>query len=176
MDIEEKAKRIKCILSDVDGTLTGGIIDVTDKEKQKFFNIKDLLGIGFLRQAGLRFGIITGDNSEATRRFSKLAGAHFFYQRCSDKAIALHEILETGGLSSKELAYIGDDLNDIPVFQKVGLRVVVNDGAPELDTFVDLRLNSNGGMGALRELIEIVLKARGMWDDVIKSYQEKNEG
>ena len=175
MNIDEKAKRIKCILSDVDGTLTMGGIDVTDKEKQKCFNIKDLLGAGFLRQTGLKFGIITGDNSEATRRFSKLTGAHFFYQRCVNKGIALHKILETGGLSSKEIAYLGDDLNDIPVFQKVGLRVAVNDGAPELDDFIDLRLKSRGGMGALRELIEIVLKARGMWEYVVKSYQEKNE-
>jgi len=173
MDIEERAKKIKCILSDVDGTLTDGRFFLFKKESLKQFNIKDVLGISFLRHCGLKFGILTGDISPDTKRFARNTGASFLYQGCGNKAVALREILDTAGFQLKEIAYIGDDLNDIPVFQKVGLAVVVKNSVSILDEYTHYRTKTSGGDGALRELVEIVLKANGMWKDILRSYQEK---
>ena len=84
-------------------------------------------------------------------------------------------MLDTSGIKSKEIAYIGDDLNDIPVFQKVGLAVTPANGSKELDPFINFRTEARGGEGALRELIEIILKSQDHWKNIIKSFMEKNE-
>ena len=119
MDITERAKNIKCLLSDVDGTLTKGIFYFSTKERPKGISVRDLLGISFLKHVGIKFGIITGEDASQTKELAKMTGAHFFFPDCDNKAKALHEILDKSGLQAKDIAYIGDDINDIPVLKKV---------------------------------------------------------
>jgi 3-deoxy-D-manno-octulosonate 8-phosphate phosphatase (KDO 8-P phosphatase) len=171
MDIVDRAKKIKCILLDVDGTLTEGSVLITElKEKNRFFSIKDGLGLKIWKSQGFKIGFITGDNTESSKERAKMLDADFQYYNCSDKKTAILEILNTGEFKANELAFIGDDLIDIPALRRVGFAVAVKDGVIELDNSIHYRTNAHGGRGAVREVIEIILKAKGLWDNIVETY------
>jgi len=170
MNIDERASRIECILCDVDGTLTDGGIRVHGKERGRTFNIRDGLGIHVWKRAGFRFGFITGDDSHDTKERAEMLKADFKYFNCLDKRAAINEILNKSDLEAEQIAFIGDDLIDIPVLRKVGLAVAVADAVPELEEVIHYRTDARGGSGAVRELIERILKAKGMWKDIVKLF------
>jgi 3-deoxy-D-manno-octulosonate 8-phosphate phosphatase (KDO 8-P phosphatase) len=169
------ARRIKVVGFDVDGVLTeGGIFlgDVGGTQLEfKRYDIQDGLGIYFLRRAGLRVVIVTGRVSESVRiRARELAVDDLAQDRHAQKLPAFMRILEKFGATPEEAAFVGDDFPDLAVLRIVGLPVAVSNAVPEILRECDVHLARAGGHGAVREFAELLLKARGEWDDVVDRY------
>ena len=172
-EIQKRAARIKLLLMDCDGVLTDGRVWLfEDGEEQKGFHTRDGLGLELLHRAGLRSGIISGRTSTAVEKRAQGLGMSFVVQGCEDKQKAFTEILDHALVDALEVAYIGDDLNDIPLMRQSGLGVAVADAAPEAREHAHYITSTAGGFGAVREVIELILKAQGRWDALIASYIE----
>src|SRR5690242_1973629 len=172
-DVQERAARIKLLLMDCDGVLTDGRIWLFQNgEEQKGFHTRDGLGIELLHRAGLRSGIISGRKSSAVEMRARDLGMAFVVQGHENKVRAFADVLAQAGVSSAEVAFIGDDLNDIPLMTQSGLGVAVADAASETLAHAHYVTNALGGFGAVREVIELILKAQGRWDDLIKRFIE----
>lgn len=177
MEASERARRIKLLAMDVDGVLTDGRIFLGNQgEEMKAFHVQDGLGITLAHQAGLITAIITGRESDIVRRRGaelKIADIH---QGIAHKAECLRILLKKYGLVEEEVAFIGDDLNDIPLFCMVGLAAAVANAAPEAKQFAHLTTFAQGGQGAVRELVEYILKAQEKWDGIVEKYIKKPDG
>jgi 3-deoxy-D-manno-octulosonate 8-phosphate phosphatase (KDO 8-P phosphatase) len=170
-EVQKRAARIKLLLMDCDGVLTDGRVWLFENgEEQKGFHTRDGLGIGLLHRAGLRSGIISGRTSAAVQQRAQGLGMSFVIQGCEDKQKAFAEILEQAGVENLEVAYIGDDLNDIPLMVLSGLGVAVADASPETREHAHYVTITAGGFGAVREVVELILKSQGRWDALIASY------
>ena len=166
-----KLNRIKLLLLDVDGVLTGGhIIYSNAGVETKVFNVKDGLGIKLLMNAGIKVGIVTGRSSEALLLRCKDLGITLIYDGIKEKGAILDTILDRTGLSADEVAFAGDDLPDIPLLKKVGVSVAVADAHERVKNSADIVTIKKGGDGAVRELCEMILKAKGLWDNIIENY------
>jgi 3-deoxy-D-manno-octulosonate 8-phosphate phosphatase (KDO 8-P phosphatase) len=167
--IVARACKIRLLLLDVDGVLTNGLVclqgfpDGTVQEL-KLFHSQDGAGLTMARDAGLRTGVITGRDSAAMIRRAKETGMEFVYQGLAEKIPAYEEILRAAGVDDSEVAYAGDDLPDLPVLRRVGLAVAVANAVPEVKRAAHLVTTHSGGDGAVREIIELILKAQGKWD------------
>lgn len=171
MKLEERCKSIEFIVSDVDGVLTdGGVLLDNEGIEAKQYHIRDGLGIKLWRKAGFRFGIITGRNSQTVRLRSSELGIDVVRQGVDEKLTVADDFLNQFGLSRKQLAYIGDDLPDLPVVRAAGLGVAVSDAAAELRDAADYVTQASGGRGAVRELVELILKAQGRWADIVRTF------
>jgi 3-deoxy-D-manno-octulosonate 8-phosphate phosphatase (KDO 8-P phosphatase) len=169
--IHERAARIKLLLMDCDGVLTDGRIWLFENgEEQKGFHTHDGLGIELLHRAGLKSGIISGRTSSAVERRAQALGMTFIWQGCEEKQKTFAYTLAQAGVMNSEVAYIGDDLNDIPLMMQSGLGVAVADAALETREHAHYVTMKNGGQGAVREVIELILKAQGRWADLVKHY------
>jgi 3-deoxy-D-manno-octulosonate 8-phosphate phosphatase (KDO 8-P phosphatase) len=169
--IEERASRIKLLLMDCDGVLTDGRIWLFENgEEQKGFHTRDGLGIELWHRAGLKSGIISGRNSSAVERRARGLGMAFVVQGVTGKVRAFTETLTQAGVTNEEVAFIGDDLNDIPLMMRSGLGIAVADAALETRERAHYVTKLNGGQGAVREVIELILKAQGRWDDLTAHY------
>lgn len=165
-EASNRAAAVELVLMDVDGTLTDGTIWVLQDGKEvKGYSVRDGLGVFLGRMAGLRFGIITGKRSRALEKRAEKLGIDEVHQGVLDKA-ALASILERHGLAAAEAAYIGDDLGDLAVMERVGLAAAVADAHPEVKARAHYVCGLPGGRGAVREFIEFILKAKGKWDEV----------
>lgn len=161
---------IKLILLDVDGTLTdGGIYRGNNGEEMKKFNVKDGYSIVNAIKLGIEFGIITGKESNLVKIRANELKIKYLYQGISDKVISLNEILQKTKLTKEEIAYIGDDLNDLHIMDKVGLTGAPKDAVSEILEKVDFVSNKNGGDGAVREFIEFILKKEGRWEQFLEN-------
>jgi 3-deoxy-D-manno-octulosonate 8-phosphate phosphatase (KDO 8-P phosphatase) len=170
-EVQQRAARIQLLLMDCDGVLTDGRIWLFENgEEQKGFHTRDGLGIELLHRAGLKSGIISGRNSNAVERRARLLGMSFVRQGCEDKRQAFAETVTKAGVTAGEVAFIGDDLNDIPLMLQSGLGVAVADAAFETREHAHYVTQALGGFGAVREVIELILKAQGLWEDLIKNY------
>lgn len=170
-NLEERASQIKLLLMDCDGVLTDGRIWLfVNGEEQKGFHTRDGLGLELWHRAGLRSGLISGRSSSAVERRAQALRMSFIVQGCDDKPKAFAEILAQAGLSSAEAAFIGDDLNDIPLMVQSGLAFAVADAAAEAREHAHYVTRLAGGQGAVREVVELLLKAQGRWSDLIKPY------
>lgn len=170
-EIQERAARVKLLLMDCDGVLTDGRIWVLEEGgDQKTFHTRDGLGIELLHRAGLKSGIISGRTSDAVERRARGLGMSFVRQGCEEKRKAFAETLREADVTNAEVAFIGDDLNDIPLMLKSGLGVAVADAALEAREHAHYVTNARGGRGAVREVVELILKSQGRWDDLVKSY------
>lgn len=171
--MKEKAKKIKMFIMDVDGVLTDGRIVLGDKgEELKFFHVLDGVGISLAHRAGLRTAIISARSSSVTSLRAKELGIEIVYQVDGDKREAYQEILNKHHLQDEEVAYIGDDLHDLPLLKRVGLSLTVADGREEVKEIADYITKQSGGQGAVREAVEIILKAQGKWEEVTRRYGE----
>ncbi|MFI4875989.1 MAG: KdsC family phosphatase [Blastopirellula sp. JB062] len=171
MKIEERCKSIELIVSDVDGVLTnGGVWLDNEGIEAKQYHIRDGLGVKVWRKAGYRFGIITGRNSQTVRLRSSELGIDVVRQGVEEKLSVAKDLLEQYGLSSDQLAYIGDDLPDLSVIRFCGLGVAVQDAAAEVREAAAYVTQAAGGQGAVRELVELILKAQGRWADIVRSF------
>ncbi len=171
--LKRRAARIRLLLMDVDGVLTDGHIylqslpDGTTAE-MKVFHSQDGAGLKLAGLAGLRTGLITGRDSAAVTRRAQEAGMDFVYQGQAEKLSAYDEILRRAGLKDEEVAYVGDDLPDLPVLARVGLGVAVVNAVPEVKNAAHYITTRAGGSGAVREVIELVLRAQGKWSQAIR--------
>ena len=162
---------IKAVVCDVDGVLTDGRIGYRDDGNEiKFFHVRDGHGIVLALRAGLKVGILSGRRSLANRTRAEELKLSFVYEGCRNKAEGFRMLLDEQGLKPEECMYIGDDVVDIPPMRLAGFSVAVGDGVPELDAVCHCRTKCRGGLGAVREAIEILLKGQGKWDELMKRY------
>ena len=171
MNWEQRCRNIQVILSDVDGVLTdGGIIFDNQGIETKKFHIRDGGGIKLWQKAGFRFGIITGRTSQIVKVRAAELALDVVRQGHLDKLTAMLEVLAEWDLELEQACYIGDDLFDLKAVRHAGLGVAVADAAEEVRQAADLVTQLPGGHGAVRELVETVLKAQGRWEEVIRKY------
>lgn len=169
------AARIKLVCFDVDGVLTDGGIILGDvggtRVELKRYDIQDGLGIKMLQAAGILTAIITGRESESVAlRAKELSVDDVVQDREARKVPALRRILERRGLDWSEVAFVGDDLPDIGVLRLVGLPVAVGNASFDAIQAAKIRLSRDGGSGAVREFVELLLRARGDWDQIVERY------
>jgi 3-deoxy-D-manno-octulosonate 8-phosphate phosphatase (KDO 8-P phosphatase) len=163
--VQKKAAKIRLILLDVDGVLTDGGIIIDDRGvESKRFDVRDGQGITLLIQSGIKVGFLTGRYSNIVRRRAKELGVTFVYQGVQNKVEIYERIRRKIGLKNEQIAYVGDDIMDLHVLRKAGLAIAVRDSWPGLRIEVDYVTETKGGMGAVREVSELVLKAQGGWE------------
>jgi 3-deoxy-D-manno-octulosonate 8-phosphate phosphatase (KDO 8-P phosphatase) len=165
----KKASVIKAVFFDVDGVLTDGRIIYDDTGREiKSFNVKDGLIISYLKKAGIIMGAISGRESAAvTRRCAELK-VDFCHQGIIDKAMVYEKLIKHYKLKSKQVAFIGDDINDLPVFRLAGFSICPADTFDYLKEQVDLVTYAKGGAGVLREVGDLVLTAKGLFEKILK--------
>lgn len=162
----EIARPIRMILSDVDGVLTDGTIIIDNQGiETKKFHVRDGLGIKLWQKAGFGFGILTARNSQIVKLRAAELGIEIVRQGFSEKLPIAREILRQTNLKPEEVCYIGDDLQDLAVMYEVALPVAVADAAAEVRHAAKWTTTAPGGRGAVRELIERLLKAKGRWEE-----------
>jgi len=167
----KKIKAVKLLILDVDGVMTDGSIIYDDDGKEiKIFDVKDGHGIKLLMRAGIDVAIITARESQVVLHRAKNLGIDMVYQKAMDKVEAFNEILQKKQLSEKEVAYVGDELVDIPLLRKVGFAAAVKDAVEDLKMYVDFITEKNGGQGAVREICELILKTQGKWGEATEKY------
>jgi len=165
---EDRLKQIKMVLLDVDGVLTSGDIIYSDSGEQiKIFNVKDGIGIRLLKEAGLKVGIITGRKGQALHHRCVNLGIDLIFDGVRRKDKVLDDIADQTGISKKAIAFVGDDLPDLPVMKQVGLAVAVSDAHEIIRQTAHMTTRAPGGKGAVREISEAILKAQGLWDELI---------
>lgn len=171
MIFADRCRNIQVIVADVDGVLTdGGIIFDNQGIEIKRFHSRDGLGIKLWRRAGFRFAIMTARTSHIVKMRAAELGVDLLRQGFEDKLPAARELIADLGLTASQVAYIGDDLPDLPVMRNVGLPIAVADAVDEVRTCASYITTASGGHGAVREAIEAVLKAQGVWEDVVAKY------
>jgi 3-deoxy-D-manno-octulosonate 8-phosphate phosphatase (KDO 8-P phosphatase) len=177
-EVLARARKIKLFLMDVDGTLTDGgvcLISTTSASgpsdpvvsEMKVFSAKDGQGLSLAHTMGIQTGFITGRSSPAVAQRAKELKVTFVYLGQATKTQAFEECVRKAGVSEEEVAYMGDDLPDIPLAQRAGLAVCVADGAPELAAVCHFTTHRRAGYGAAREVIELILKAQGRWEEAV---------
>lgn len=170
-DILKRAANIKLVIFDVDGVLTDGSLFLGDDGLEyKAFNSRDGHGMKMLQQAGVTIGIITGRTSKVVEYRMASLGIEHIYQGQLDKRKAFVELLDKLGLETDEVAYVGDDVVDLPVMQQVGLAIAVQDAHPLVLKHAHWQTPSNGGRGAGRDVCEMLMEARGVLQEKLDSY------
>jgi YrbI family 3-deoxy-D-manno-octulosonate 8-phosphate phosphatase len=167
----EAAKKIKLIAFDVDGVLTDGKISYSSSgEEFKSFNVRDGHAIKMASRAGLTVAVITGRESPMVQRRCDELGIELLYQGIRDKHLTLGHIMERTGLAAIEIAFMGDDVVDLPVMMTVGLSCCPSDAAEEVRQRSDLVTNAPGGKGAAREIVFFILQAQGQLEGLMARY------
>ncbi len=170
-DVLERARRIKMLVLDCDGVLTDGrLILLPNGEETKAFDIKDGHAMRMAQRAGLPISIISGNRSFAVRDRAKNLEVAHLYEGAWTKIGPYEEILSAEGLKDEEVCYVGDDVVDIPVLRRAGLAVAVADAVDEVKRFSHLVTDRRGGRGAVREVIEMILKAQDKWNEALARY------
>ncbi|MDR1784527.1 MAG: HAD hydrolase family protein [Endomicrobium sp.] len=172
--IEERAKKIKLLACDIDGVLTRGeIIILNNCEEIKIWNVKDGMGYNelFKTNPRIKTAWITGRQSFQVNKRAKDMSIDYLVQDCMNKMVALEKILKESGFNASEVAYIGDDIVDISVLKKVGLSICPMDACEEIKKHVDYVSVFNGGEGVVREVIELIMKAKGEWEKALSGYE-----
>jgi 3-deoxy-D-manno-octulosonate 8-phosphate phosphatase (KDO 8-P phosphatase) len=170
--LRKRAAQIQVLLMDVDGTLTDGSVTLLSQPdgtalEIKTFDAHDGQGLTLAHTAGLRTGVITGRESPALLRRAREMKIEFIYQKQPLKIPAYEEILQKAGVPESAVAYIGDDLPDLPLMRRVGLAAAVGDAVLEVKLAAHYVAKANAGRGAVREIIELILKAKGIWEEMI---------
>jgi len=162
---------IEMLVMDVDGVLTDGTLIINgDGSESKSFNSMDGHGIRMWQRAGLKVALISGRASEPTQRRAEQLQIEYVFQDCHHKLPVFEKLLEQIGLSPDKVAYIGDDLTDLPVITYVGFGVAVADAVDEVKRYADYVTARPGGRGAVREVIEYILKNSGRWQQLMDRY------
>ena len=173
MSIDAKAARLRLLLFDVDGVLTDGTIVMHgDGTESKTFNIRDGTAFVYAHRVGLLTGLLSGRHSLSTSQRAAQLSIAIVEQTSLDKLQVYERVLSERGLSDAEVAFMGDDILDLPVLRRVGLSACPADAVPEVRERVDFVAPSIGGRGAVRDLVELVLKARGEWADLVRRHAE----
>jgi 3-deoxy-D-manno-octulosonate 8-phosphate phosphatase (KDO 8-P phosphatase) len=171
--VAARARKIRVLLMDVDGVLTAGQVYLMPQAdgtavEMKAFHSQDGAGLKLARDAGLRTGVISGRESAAVTRRAQEVGMEFVFQGRGEKVPAYEEILRMAGVRDSDVAYIGDDLPDLPILERVGLAIAVANAVEEVRRAVHHVTRRTGGDAGVREAIEGILKAQGKWREVSK--------
>jgi 3-deoxy-D-manno-octulosonate 8-phosphate phosphatase (KDO 8-P phosphatase) len=170
--LKKRAAQIEVLLMDVDGTMTDGGVTLLSQTEEialeiKTFDAHDGQGLTLARTAGLRTGCITGRQSSALLRRAREMNMEFIYMKQPLKMPAYEEILQKAGASDASVAYVGDDLPDLPVMRRAGLAVAVGNAVPEVKQAAHYVTKASAGHGAIRETVELILKSKGIWKAMI---------
>ena len=171
-DVNQLASRVKLLLMDVDGTMTDGSVTLLSQTdgtalEIKTFDAHDGQGLTLAHTAGLRTGCITGRESAALVRRAHEMKMEFIYMKQALKMPAYEEILRKAGTADSAVAYVGDDLPDIPLLRRVGLAIAVGDAVPEVKETAHYTTKALAGHGAIREAVELILRCKGIWEEMI---------
>ena len=176
-DLDRRLAQVQLLLLDCDGVLTdGGVTWSGAGVESKTFNIRDGLGIRAWQRAGGRTGIVTGRSSGVVDRRAAELGVEFVRQGVHDKVEAAAAIMADCGVEWRQVAFVGDDLPDLPVVERCGLGVAVADACPELVAAAHLVTRLPGGKGAVREVVERLLESRGAWAGIVAGYRQPHAG
>ena len=170
--LKKRAKQIQVLLMDVDGTMTDGSVTLLSQTdgtalEIKTFDAHDGQGLTLAHTAGLRTGCITGRESAALLRRANEMKMEFIYMKRALKMPAYEEILQKVGAADSVVAYVGDDLPDIPLLRRVGLAIAVGDAVPEVKQTAHYTTKALAGHGAIREAVELILRSKGIWEEMI---------
>jgi 3-deoxy-D-manno-octulosonate 8-phosphate phosphatase (KDO 8-P phosphatase) len=171
--LKKRAAQIKVLLMDVDGTMTDGSVILLSQPdgtalEIKNFDAHDGQGLTLANTAGIRTGCITGRESPALLRRANEMKMEFIYMKQPTKIPAYEEILKKAGVPESAVAFVGDDLPDLPVMRRVGLAVAVGDAVPEMKKAAHFTTKALAGHGAIREAVELILKSKGIWEEMIE--------
>lgn len=172
--LQSKLAGIKLLLCDVDGVLTNGTVTIGNGTEFKQFNIQDGLGLRILQQAGILVGWISNRPSTATQQRAEELKIDFLHEQPGSKVEAAEAILNEAGLDWKSVCFIGDDLVDLELLGQVALGVAVANGIQEIREAADLVTRQPGGQGAVRETVELILKAQDKWSELIQRYSKRD--
>jgi 3-deoxy-D-manno-octulosonate 8-phosphate phosphatase (KDO 8-P phosphatase) len=175
-DLLARAARVRLLLMDVDGVMTdgtywsqpdgrGGLAEI------KAFDSQDGIALQWLRRFGIQAGVISGRTSVATEERARSAGLVYVYQGHTEKVPILDEILEKSGLGAEQVGYVGDDLTDVVILHRVGLGIATANAKPEVKAEAHWVTPSAGGRGAIRDAVELLLKAQGSWKELLRHYE-----
>jgi 3-deoxy-D-manno-octulosonate 8-phosphate phosphatase (KDO 8-P phosphatase) len=163
-----RCRRLRLVLTDVDGVMTDGtVLFLPGGGEAKAFHVRDGIGVVLAQRAGLRVGILSGRTSEVVARRAEELGMAPVRQGLADKAAAFRDLLTEEGLAPYEVAFIGDDVNDLPVVREAGLSAAPADAPLEVRAEAYMVTDAGGGEGCLREFLEAILRARGDWDTLV---------
>lgn len=172
-EVARRASRIKLLLMDCDGVLTDGRITLLGgDDEQKSFHTRDGHGLVLLHRAGLRSGIISGRTSRAVERRARDLGITYVRQGTWDKIEDFRAVLVEAEVEEREVAFVGDDVTDVPLMMRAGLAVAVSDATPDTVARAHYVTRAAGGFGAVREVCELILKAQGRWEELMRRYTE----
>ncbi|MBV2122052.1 MAG: 3-deoxy-manno-octulosonate-8-phosphatase KdsC [Candidatus Thiodiazotropha sp. (ex Ctena orbiculata)] len=170
-DIHEKAKAVKLVIFDVDGVLTdGGLFLGDDGQEYKAFHSRDGHGMKMLQYTGVVIGIITGRTSEVVRLRMESLGIEYVYQGKLEKLPAYEELKQKLGLSDEQVAYVGDDVVDLPIMRRVGLAIAVQDAHPFVLQHAHWQTPHGGGRGAARDVCEMIMQAQDTLQSSLEHY------
>lgn len=170
-ELMEKAKQIQCVICDVDGVLTDGLLHLDSHNNElKSFNVQDGMGLKLLMCAGIEVAVITTALQEVVDRRLKQLGIKYYYKGQVDKRQAYQNLKKSLGLQDRQFAYIGDDLPDLAIIQQVGLGVAVANAVHQVKEFADWQTQKSGGRGAVRELCDLILNAQNKTDLALATY------
>lgn len=176
-DLRLRASALRWILADVDGVLTDGRLHYgPDGEAWKVFHVRDGLGLKLAQRAGLKVGVLSARGGPALDARMAELGIDTVISRREDKRSAFREFLDERRLEARKVAYVGDDLVDLPILLRCGLSFAPADAAPEVRDRVDHILVAPGGWGAVREMVEWILRTRGEWDGLVDAYLGREAG
>src|SRR5262245_13566388 len=178
MDVHAQAAKIKLLLMDVDGVLTDGRLDNVpapdgSMAETKGFDSQDGIGLQWLNWKGIKTGVISGRISPATAERARQTKMVYVYQGHIEKIPILEEILADAKIDSSEVAYVGDDLTEVVIMHRVGLAIATANARPEVTREAHYITAACGGNGAVREVVELLLKAQGRWSEILEHYEVK---
>ena len=170
--VKKRAAQIQVLLMDVDGTMTDGSVTLSSQTDEialeiKTFDAHDGQGLTLAHTAGLRTGCITGRQSSALLRRAHEMNMEFIYMKQPLKEPAFEEIIRKASVAESSVAYVGDDLPDLPIMRRAGLAVAVGDAVPEVKKAAHYVTKARAGRGAIRETVELILKSKGIWEKMI---------
>lgn len=175
--LKPRLAKLRLLALDVDGVLTDGTINIgANGEVFKGFNAKDGLGISCALRSGLQVAIVTGRKSEIIHRRAEELGITLLCEGVKDKYAALSQLRQSLNLRQEQVAYMGDDLNDLPAFKAAGLSLAPHDGVNEVCAAADYITLAFGGNGAVREAAELILRAQGKWQSLVAAYLHAGQG
>lgn len=171
MEMIEKAKKIKCVICDVDGVLTDGLIFLDNSGNElKAFNIQDGMGLKLLMAAGIDVAVITTSKNAVIDHRMQQLGIQYYFKGQLEKQTAFQQLKSTLSLQDEDIAYIGDDLPDLPIIQRVGFGVAVANAVKQIKDIADFQTSAYGGRGAVREVCDLILHAQNKFDAALTGY------
>lgn len=158
------------VVTDIDGVLTDGRVFFLDGALSRFFNIKDGVAFVLLKLSGIKTAVISGKSSAESRKRLEELGVDYYFEGVADKLAAMKVVIEKAGMEWENICYIGDDLPDLKVMEKVGFSAAPSDACADVINAANYICRKKGGKGVFRETAEVILKEKGIWEEILQKY------